>query len=198
MSYLNASLTSSRIFKVSVIICLIEMWMPFQIAAYTDEVLWSLLIPASPLTDAAGGCNSLNFHTDPMTILTNPASLGLQAMRYQVSTAFYPQKSAWQPYYSDQIPYEAQIYTAGLDLKHFFNAPFAMGLSYGQLYFDWGEQILFDETGPRELGRFQAFEKVHCLSIALAFKYYVDFSFGYTYKIIDLQDEIKERALAVD
>ena len=145
-----------------------------------------LLISPSPTVGGSVGGNAVLPIDDTFGFFYNPAQLGNFSKEYNFSTQFYPEKIDWFPEYNWlDLTFDSYAFNAGTILKSVFNdLDVNLGIGYMHTVLNLGEFFEVNTSGD-VIGKFNAGENYDAFSIGLGFKYFADFSLGYTYKKIN-------------
>lgn len=158
--------------------------MSSRVFAVSEAAILSLLLSPSPQANAMGESYGLLWADDPMSSFFNPAALGLQAQKYFVGYAAYPEKVYWLPYLWADLWYDNKVVNVGLNLHSLTRLPLSIGVGHYNSYFHLGEQVYTDETGAY-IGSGISYERHNSTSFSAALDYFVLASFGYSIKSID-------------
>lgn len=149
-----------------------EAAVPFLLISPYSEANGMGETSVAPLTD------------DPLSLMTNPAHLGMQSQRNYFSFGY--NHSYWLPGLNiSDLWYRTFAITAGINLKKLFDITpeLSVGLGYSRIYLNLGEFVVTRDD-PTPLGTVDAYEMSDQYTIGLGINYWVKASAGITSKHI--------------
>ena len=142
-----------------------------------------LLIQPSPRSFGMANTSVATTSHDPLSIVFNPAHLGISALKYRFTTAFYPSAAGWLPQLADDLSYNAKSFATGYNFKQ-MGIPISLGLGYTRTFIDLGEQTRTNERGD-EVGKFRSNEHADVWSFGIGFDSFIKAAIGLNFKDID-------------
>ncbi|MDI6804923.1 MAG: hypothetical protein QME58_13975 [Bacteroidota bacterium] len=150
-----------------------------------ESSLQFLLI--SPSSEAAGmGESSVGVATtDPLSIIRNPAHLGIFSLNRYFNTAYYSR--SLQGIYGNEFNYIAAGISGGLNFKKSlgWDREIAVGIGYTRIFYDYRGTYRTLSSGPENLGDTESYESSDNLTLSIGVDNWVKSSMGFTFKHIN-------------
>ena len=169
------------------VVCVLLPLIASLARAQGESALPFLLIAPNSEANGWGGVSTAVASENPVATLANPGQLGIFSPHNYFAATTYAPKTSWLPSYGlEDLTYNVSAINAGVNLGEPFDlpVPFSVGVGYSRVYLDLGEFIITGSGGPKELGRFHAYEKSENLSFAFGVDYFLKVGFGVNTKRI--------------
>ena len=141
-----------------------------------------LLITPSPEANGMGGISPSTTTTNALSIISNPAHIGMFSFDNYFSSALYSEKTEWLPYFGqNDLRYSSNAFVAGLNIGKLITLPFGLsvGGGYSTIDLDLGKFVR-TLNDPTPLGTFDAYESAQAYSFGIGAEYIVKFGLGFT------------------
>ena len=142
----------------------------FQFSSYAqgEAAVPFLLLQPSPSLSAMGQTGTALPTNDPFGFVWNPAQLGLNSQKNNLSFIFYPSKLEWLPAFNYALELKGEALNVGYNFKDLIGIPVSLGFGYSKTEVDFGE--------------FLGTDYYNAYSFGLGVDYFVQLSIGYTIK----------------
>jgi hypothetical protein len=171
-------------YKIFLLTILIPLFV-LNVYSQGESSLQFLLI--SPSNEAAGmGESSVGVATtDPLSIIRNPAHLGIFSLNRYVNAAYYSR--SLQGIYGKEFNYIAAGISGGLNFKKSlgWDREISMGIGYTRIFYDYGSTYRTLSSGPENYGDTESYESSDNLTLSIGVDNWVKSSMGFTFKHIN-------------
>ena len=192
---------SKNFMRTSTFLSILFLFNFFQVksVAQGEAALPFLLLQPSPSLSAMGQTGTVLPTNDPFGFVWNPAQLGLNSQKNNLSFIFYPSKLEWLPVFNLDLELKGSAFNAGYNFKDLIGFPLSFGFGYSNTEINFGEIISRDENG-NIIGTSQAKDSYNAYSFGLGMDYYIQLSFGYTIKDVtsNLSNELTAKTTVND
>lgn len=159
---------------------------PNQLTAQGESAVPFLLIHPSPNANGWGNVGTAVVSDNPISVIANPAQLGMFSLDKYFSASTYAPKTQWLPEFGlSDLTYSVWAISGGYNLSNELPLPFpvSIGAGYSRINLNLGEFIRTNESG-QEIGRFSAFETSEQFSVGVGLDVYAKLSIGWNFKKI--------------
>jgi hypothetical protein len=145
-----------------------------------------LEMPTNAEMNGMGYAAVAHITDNPAALTSNPAHLGMQCLDNSIFTVS-ENYSKWLPEFHLDLWANTTVVNAGINLKRFFpDLPsMSVGISYSNIYMNFGEFIRTGPDSPDPIGTFKAHDESSQFTLSVAADYYVRASLGITYKHVN-------------
>jgi len=174
-----------KIIALTCVLFMLQYYSSLSFAQGTAAVPF-LEMPTNAEMNGMGYASVAHITDNPAALISNPAHLGMQCLDNSIFTVS-ENYSNWLPAFNLNLWMNTTAVNAGINLNKIFpNLPsLSVGISYSNIYMNFGEFIRTGPDNPDPLGTFNAHDESSQLTLSVAADYYVRASLGITYKHVN-------------
>lgn len=172
--------------KIKFIIISLVVLFSFNLKAQGEAALPVLTLNPDPQSLAMGWGGAANVSAAPTGYYYNPALLGYYSQNTNLSYQTYAEMPEWIPAFTSSIRLNRNSFTAGYKFQNVMrDFSLSAGFGYQHFKFGYGYLYIYNNNNMQLVG--ESFDKYDAYTFGLSLDYFVNLSFGMSFKSITSQ-----------